>query len=98
MNTGLRLSLLWIKLCTKRQIHQSATESRSISDRCSDIDLNVPIEEYPGRCSSMPICKGRKVSRIIGRILLTPAVFEEVGGKTSLLEDFSVSALAARSG
>jgi hypothetical protein len=40
---------------------------------------NVPIERYAGRCSSMPIRKGRKVSRIIGRILLTLAVFAVTG-------------------
>ena len=65
-------------------MHKTANSSKRHqeslnSDRCSDIDLNVPIEEYPGRCSSMPIRKGRKVSRIIGRILLTPAVFAVTG-------------------
>jgi hypothetical protein len=39
MNTGLRLTLLWIKLCTKRQIHQSVTKESLDSDRASDIDL-----------------------------------------------------------
>jgi hypothetical protein len=39
MNTGLRLTLLWIKLCTKRQIHQSVTKESLDSHRASDIDL-----------------------------------------------------------
>ena len=39
MNTGLRLILLWIKLCTKRQVHQSVTKVSLNSDRCSDIDV-----------------------------------------------------------
>jgi hypothetical protein len=78
MNTGLRLILLWIKLCTKRQVHQSVTKVSLDSDRCSDIDATF-------RSKSTLVlfvdaaCEGRKVPRIIGRILLTLAVFAVTG-------------------
>ena len=78
MNTGLRLILLWIKLCTKRQVHQSVTKVSLDSDRCSDIDATF-------RSKSTLVlfvdaaCEGRKVPRIIGRILLTLAIFAVTG-------------------
>ena len=78
MNTGLRLILLWIKLCTKRQVHQSVTKVSLDSDRCSDIDVTF-------RSKSTLVlfvdadCEGRKVPRIIGRILLTLAVYAVTG-------------------
>jgi hypothetical protein len=78
MNTGLRLILLWIKPCTKRQVHQSVTKVSLDSDRCSDIDVTF-------RSKSTLVlfvdaaCEGRKVPRIIGRILLTLAIFAVTG-------------------
>ena len=76
MNTGLRLILLWIKLCTKRQVHQSVTKVSLNSDRCSDIDVTFR-SKSTWSCSSMPLV-GRKVPRI-GRILLTLAIFAVTG-------------------
>ena len=78
MNTGLRLILLWIKLCTKRQVHQSVTKVSLDSDRCSDIDATFQSK------STLVLfvdaaCEGRKVPRIIGRILLTLAIFAVTG-------------------
>ena len=48
MNTGLRLILLWIKLCTKRQVHQSVTKVSLDFGPLFRHRRNIPIEEYPG--------------------------------------------------
>src|ERR1700730_16622486 len=80
MKTGLRLTLV-VDKAVHRTTNSSKRHQETLdSDRCYGIDLNVPIEEYlPWSLSSMPIRKGRKVPRIIGRILLTLTVFAVTG-------------------
>src|SRR6476646_6418784 len=58
------------KRVADKAVHKTANSSKRHqesldSDRCSDIDLNVPIEEYPGRCSSIPFVRAAKCHELL---------------------------------